>query len=121
MTRPAAGPAEPESALKRLLEAESRLGALVDQARREGEALTAEAEARAVALAKAVAQEVAEAEASSAGRRSEAAQARFRQLALDRDASLARLDQNGSERVELLATWVTQQVLDSINQREGRP
>jgi hypothetical protein len=102
--------------LARLLEVESRLGSMLDEARRMAAESLAEADARGTALSRAVEDELAEAGASAARRQSEAAQARFRELARDRDESLARLDRNGAGQLEALATWVSEQVLASINE-----
>jgi hypothetical protein len=121
MTRPVAGPLESASALTRLLEAEVRLEAMLEETRRLAAASVAEAEARATALSRAVEDEVAEAEASSARLLSEAASARFRELALGQEADLARLDRNGSARVDALATWVSEQVLAAITDRGRTP
>jgi hypothetical protein len=114
MTRPDVRAPETETALTRLLEAEARLEALLDHARLEAGTVTAEAEARAVAVTRAVDEELAMADGAAASGRSAAASARLRELALDRDSRLARLNRHGQARVEALAAWVTTCVIESV-------
>jgi len=113
MRRTAGAPhAAPESALARLLEVESRLEGLLEEARAAADAMLATAEARAGARLGTLAAELAAAEAEmSASLAAEAtAQVAREQEALA--AIRARYEAVDDGAIETLAAWVSAQVLD---------
>jgi hypothetical protein len=105
--------AAPESALARLLEVETRLEALLEQARLDAEKTLGEARERAAARTTTLAAELAaaEAEVSAALDAASGAQIRREQEALARIRS--RYEAVDGRAVEALATWVFEQVLAS--------
>jgi len=114
MARAAAGPAEPTSALSRLLEEEARLEAMLEAARNRAQALVAEAEAHAAASDAAVERELNQARTDSARRQADASAERLREMALAREAALEHLTRRRSDRMESLAVWVSEEVIASI-------
>ena len=119
MTRSGALPAVPASALTRLLEVESRLDAMLEEARLRAAMLVGTAEAEATVAAADVDRELAEAEARAAGRCTEASAERLRTLAQEREAVSVRLSRCRSDRVETLAAWAAEQVIAAVVERGG--
>lgn len=111
---PAGAAPAPESALARLLEVESRLEAMLDEARQAADSALRAARERSEARAATIADELAAADAEMSA--SVAAEARRRideeQQALARIR--ARYEQVDDRDVEALAAWVIEQVLASI-------
>jgi len=115
MRRTPSGPdAAPESALARLLEVESRLEAMLDEARRQADVTLYEARVRAGARLGALAAELAAADAElSVALAAQAA----RRIAEEQEALArvrSRYDAVDARGVEALAAWVLEQVLESV-------
>ena len=110
---PAAPTAAPESALSRLLEVETRLEAMLEEAHAQAEATLREARNRAEARGVALAAELttADAELSIALAAKAAAQMAEQREAIARVR--ARYESVDDRGVETLAVWVVEQVLQS--------
>jgi len=111
MRRTAAQHAAPESALARLLEVETRLEAMLEEAHLAAEATLRDARARAASRSGALAAELAaaESEVASAVAAQIAAQVAREEAALTRTRS--RYERVDDRSVEALAAWVFDQVL----------
>ena len=115
MRRRAAGPeAAPESALARLLEVESRLETMLEEARREAESTVLDARERAATRAGTMDAEFAAADAELSAVLDAEALRRIveEQTALARVR--ARYEQVDARAVEAHAAWVLEQVLASV-------
>lgn len=101
----------PRSALARLLEVESRLEAMLAEARREGDALLRDAEIRATTRIGSLEAELVAADAELSARLAAAAEGRIRAEASVVAARCARFEALEPADLSVLADWVVEQVL----------
>ena len=107
-------PREPASGLSQLLETETRLEALLEDARRQSERVVNEAEARAWASLEAVDRELAEAARRAEQEQAEVSAERIQALSREREHALRRIRAIDETRIGALADWVAAQVLEQL-------
>jgi hypothetical protein len=112
MARSASPDAHVPGSLARLLETETRLEALLAEARERAEGLIGEAVRQAKGREAALKTELAEAAALAERRRAEDGAQQLAALSRESELALGRLRSIGPERVSELAHWVANQVLD---------
>jgi hypothetical protein len=101
----------PQSALARLLEVESRLEAMLDEARLESEATLKDAEERADLRTKSLATELAAADAELSARLTANVERRIAEEEAVLAAARARYEAIGDAAIEAHARWIVAQVL----------
>ena len=107
-------PREYTSGLSQLLATETRLEALLEDARRQAEGVVKDAEVRAWASLEAVDCELAEAARRAEQEQAEVSAERIQALASEREQALRRIRAIDETRIGELADWVTARVLEQL-------
>jgi hypothetical protein len=107
--------------LSQLLETEARLEALLEDARRQADAVVHDAEARAWASLEAVDRELAEVATRASQEQAEAVAQRIEALNLKREQALRRIRAIDDAQISVLAEWVSAQVLEQLTTSGADP